>query len=68
MTWDSARTLKRVAALEKERAENPKSVLDLNPQGLVTWTEVYAMMREDGYSGNPVDARFEWDKAFNGPR
>ena len=61
--WDKLRTITRVYELEKQRRENPQSVLDLNPQGAVTWTEVLAFMKEDGWIGNAVDARLAWDRA-----
>ncbi len=61
--WDAATTLRRVRLLERQRREHPQSVLDLNPQGAVTWTEAWAMMREDGYVGNVVDGRLDWSRS-----
>ena len=56
----------RVLALEEDRSTNPASVLDLNPNGPVGWSEVFSILLEEGWSGGVVDARTAWDYAVGG--
>ncbi len=63
--WDWRKTLNWAIQLDHKRRHDPKSVMDLNPDGPVTWTEVYQAMRDHGWIGTGVDARFAWQDIVN---
>jgi hypothetical protein len=62
-------TLKDIATkvrdLEKDRRENPKSVLDVNPDGVVAWSEVVHMIKDAGLWTNAIDTREDFQKAYD---
>lgn len=60
--WDKNKTVKAVKALMVKRS-NTNNPYDWNPDYRVLWSEVFALMKEHGFVGNVIDARWAWDEA-----
>lgn len=58
-TWDSQKTIQAVHALFEARKDST-DILDLIPENRVTWTEVWELMQQHGWTGGVVDGRLAW--------
>jgi len=56
---------KRAKALAADRKANPKSVMDVNPDGAVTWSEVMGWIRDADLFTNAIDTRIAFQDAYN---